>query len=271
VDPVVEASIDALEQTWGSLAAVLEDLSPEEWSRPTGCPSWDVKDNVSHISGLEHHLLGEPGPAHELPEGLPHLAGGIGRFMEIAVDYRRSWPPEAVLDDFRDVTARRLAALRTSDLDPDQIVATPLGREMPVREAMRIRTFDCYAHEQDIRRATGRPGNLDGPAAALARRMLVRAWAGLVSSELGLAQSDVVLELDGESHPLTHRGHPPHEAGPSGETDRRQAASQLRICTTFENALALGCGRTDARPDRVTVVGDGKLFGLLLPRLAFTP
>jgi hypothetical protein len=28
---------------------------------------------------------------------------------------------------------------------------------------MHIRIFDCWVHEQDMRRATGRPGHLTGP------------------------------------------------------------------------------------------------------------
>ena len=33
---------------------------------------------------------------------------------------------------------------------------------------MRIRVFDCWLHEQDIRDAVGRPGGEDGPAASVA-------------------------------------------------------------------------------------------------------
>ncbi len=54
---------------------------------------------------------------------------------------------------------------------------TPFGVEMPYRALMEIRVFDAFAHEQDIRRATGRNGNLTGPAAAIAPRQMVAIWS----------------------------------------------------------------------------------------------
>ena len=44
---------------------------------------------------------------------------------------------------------------------------TPAGQDTYGR-FMRIRVFDCWLHEQDIRDAVGRPGGEDGPAAELA-------------------------------------------------------------------------------------------------------
>ena len=40
---------------------------------------------------------------------------------------------------------------------------TPAGPDTYGR-FMRVRIFDCWMHEQDIRRAVGRPGHVEGPA-----------------------------------------------------------------------------------------------------------
>src|ERR1700683_3458764 len=56
-------ALAALEQTWDSSAAVCRDLSASDWARPTGCPGWDVKDQLSHLIGIERSIMGDPAPA----------------------------------------------------------------------------------------------------------------------------------------------------------------------------------------------------------------
>src|SRR3954463_15737526 len=123
--PSVSPSIDNLEETWASLDALLASLSEEEWKRPTGCPGWTVQDNVSHLVDYESRLLGRPAP--ERPDNATtataeHIKNDMGRGNEIGVDPRRSRTGEQVLDEFRDVTAERiatLARLTTEELDAE--------------------------------------------------------------------------------------------------------------------------------------------------------
>ena len=61
-----EPAIDLLESVWGSIARLGADLTAEQWDTPTECPGWSVRDQVSHIIGLERMLAGldiEP-PGH---------------------------------------------------------------------------------------------------------------------------------------------------------------------------------------------------------------
>ncbi len=44
---------NALAETWGALAEVCFELSEPEWALPTECPGWDVKDQLSHLIGIE--------------------------------------------------------------------------------------------------------------------------------------------------------------------------------------------------------------------------
>ncbi len=259
MDATVAANIDALEQTWCSLGDVLEDLGADQWSLPTGCPGWSVQDNVSHIIGLEHHIIGDPPPDHELP-GLDHIRDDVGRFMEVPVDFRRGWPPDKVLTEYREITADRLVALREDSIPADMVLPTPFGGELPYRQLLALRVFDCYAHEQDVRRATDHRGNLTGPAAVIGRRQLVMAWGELVRRTPALDGVKVVLEIDGEDNSLSTEVGDPHPA-----------LTELRLRTSFENALALGCGRTDGASDQVVVIGNESLFKALIPSLGFTP
>ena len=53
---------NALAETWGALAEVCSELSETEWALPTECPGWDVKDQLSHLIGIERAIMGEPVP-----------------------------------------------------------------------------------------------------------------------------------------------------------------------------------------------------------------
>jgi uncharacterized protein (TIGR03083 family) len=90
----------------------------------------------------------------------------IGENNEVWVDYMRAWPQEKVMDAYREVTSQRIAALESlSDEDLAAESWTPVGPGT-VRDLVAVRIMDCWVHEQDIRRAVGKPGGLEGPVAA---------------------------------------------------------------------------------------------------------
>jgi uncharacterized protein (TIGR03083 family) len=63
-----------------------------------------------------------------------------------------------MLERFRDVTSRRLSALADmTQADFDAPSWTPAGPNETYGRFMRIRHFDCYMHEHDMREALGRP------------------------------------------------------------------------------------------------------------------
>jgi len=101
------------------------------------------------------------GPEHQAVEK-PWIKNPPGATNEVQVDYRRSWPPQKVLDEFREVYAERLKSFEGADLDAESW--TPIGPGK-VRDLLAIRVMDCWVHEQDIRRAVGKAGHLDGPLA----------------------------------------------------------------------------------------------------------
>ena len=69
---VGEAAREALAETWGSLADACHELSSTEWALPTECPGWDVKDQLSHLIGIERSIMGEAAPVWDSPLG-PHV------------------------------------------------------------------------------------------------------------------------------------------------------------------------------------------------------
>ena len=161
-----EENTAAFEQTVRAVIGLAEEFTEAEWELPTDCPGWTVKDMVSHLVGAEELFLGDPLPAHDLPD-LPHVQNELGRMVELGVDVRRPLPGARVLDQLKAVLERRLAML--AEVDPAAEAPQPDGRPGDYTRLMMFRAFDCWIHEQDIRRATGRPGGLDAPAAAATR------------------------------------------------------------------------------------------------------
>ena len=148
--------VDKLERVWGSIAALCEPFSEREWKLATDCPKWSVQDHVAHVVGTESRLAGRPVPDHT-PQDMAHVHNDIGRGNEIWVDFLRSRAGAEVLAAFREVTAARLQRLRGMSADDfSEPTQTPVGPGT-VRDFMVIRIFDCWVHEQDVRRAVGPP------------------------------------------------------------------------------------------------------------------
>lgn len=262
----LEDYVAALEATWHGLASACQGLSEPEWLGVTDLPGWTVKDVVSHVVGGERLLLGEPFPDHTLPDDLPHVRNDFGRFMEVAVDVRRRRPGAEVLAELREVTARRLDALRALppeavDEDTDWLG----GSRVPLRHALGIRVFDCWAHEQDVRRAVHRPGGLDSPAALLS---LDRILAGLARIDLPAAK--------GRSMLVTTTGAVETAAtvvfgGEGSGGEHREP--DVRVTVDFETFVRIVCGRIgyDSFASTVAVAGDEALGEEILRNAVLTP
>lgn len=161
-----QAVVDALEEIWASTVTACRGLAPEDWQAPTDCPGWMVRDHLSHVIGTERMLLGDaaPPPVDPLPE---YVHNRIGEMNEPWVAERRRRPGDELVAEFSAVTARRLAELRGFGSERFDLVGwSPIG-DVPYRQFMEIRAFDCWIHEQDIRRALGRPGGRGGAGEAL--------------------------------------------------------------------------------------------------------
>jgi uncharacterized protein (TIGR03083 family) len=156
-----EPVVDELTEVWASVVEACEQLDDGLWDRQTDCPGWSVKDNLSHLIGIERMLLGDPAPP-ALTEVPPHVRNPFGELNEAWVEARRTVPGAEVLAEFVDTTNRRIDALSAMTPEQFDVVGwSPVG-DVPYREFMVTRILDTWAHEQDIRRALGRPGGRNG-------------------------------------------------------------------------------------------------------------
>ncbi|WP_419918259.1 maleylpyruvate isomerase family mycothiol-dependent enzyme [Candidatus Poriferisocius sp.] len=260
-DPVIEL----LESVWDSIAGLGADLSDEQWDTPTECPGWSVRDQVSHIIGTELMLAGmktEP-PAGE--GGLNDIAA----FNEAQIAPRRSRPGPEVLAEMVDICGRRLEMLRIMPAEKwDEMGFTPIGKA-PYRTFMHIRVFDCWAHEQDMRRALDIPGHLSGPVVQHCLDWHARNMGFVVGKKAGAPEgSNVVFDIDGDA------GSPRGVAVIDGRAKPSAPAPHptVTVHTDVDTYNALCCGRIDPgaalAAGLVTVGGDtelGKQIVLSLP------
>ncbi len=144
-----------LQNEFGALSTLCTPLTGVEWDTPTCLPGWNVRDVLSHVIGTESMLLGEPAPEVDV-SGATHLRNPIAEANEIWVEAQRGLSGPEMLARFADVTGRRLSALGAmTQADFDAPSWTPAGKDETYGRFMRIRHFDCYLHEHDIRFALG--------------------------------------------------------------------------------------------------------------------
>lgn len=187
-DPVVAL----LDQIWSSIEELCATFTPADWQRPTELPGWTVKDQLSHLCGIESRLLGRPQPDPLAQPWPPHIHNELGARNEAQIELRRSWPGEDVLTEFLELTAERLKMLAQMD-DAQMSVETdgPLGK-VRMRDMLAIRAVDCFYHEQDMRIATGRAGAMDTDQAAFVIGRMNLALPMIVAKKAALPDGTTV-------------------------------------------------------------------------------
>jgi uncharacterized protein (TIGR03083 family) len=252
--------VDRLDEVWASIEELGAGLDQAAWDLPTECPGWSVQDQLAHLAHVEGRLLGRPDLDDELPESLPHVRNAFGRINEVFVAARRPWRGADVLAEFQEVTRERIAVLRgctADDFDADSW--TPVGPGT-VRDLLPFRMFDSWVHEQDMRRAVGRPGDLDTPVADTCLGMMAAAMPFVVGKQASapegsvvvfsltapLAREVVVGVVDGRGTLLA--------AAPD-----MPAAPTARLVMSTETFGRLGCGRISG--DDALASGDVTIDG----------
>ena len=262
--------VDKLESVWSSMDQLCRGFSEKEWKTPTDCPGWSVQDHISHIVGTESWLLGRPMPDHK-PRDMSHVKNEVGARNEVAVDWRRPWPGTRVLDEFREVTSERLRLLRASGPDYfDAETETPIGNR-ETRELIRIRIFDSWVHEQDIRRAVSQPGHLEGPGADHSMGRLVMAMPFVFGKKAQAPDgSSVVFDITGGAGrvlAIVVEGKRARELGTV------PAVPTVRLTMDVETFACLSCGRWDPghalSTEKVRIDGDRTLGEKIVHQMNF--
>jgi len=263
--------VDALSEQWAVLDDVLSTVEGDAWITPTALPGWTVRDIVSHIIGTESMLSGLEPPETAIDvHGLLHVRNEIGAYNERWVEGLRAHTGDQILAMFREITSTRQEALSAmTQADFDAPTVTPAGPATYGR-FMRIRLFDCWIHEHDIRDALDVPAGDEGGSRGDLAFQEIAGALGFIVGKLGHAPDGarVTFELSG---PLARTLHVevdgraavvPALSGPATST----IAMDSRLFTR------LACGRTVAA-DHVSefeLGGDTEVGRRILDHLAYT-
>ncbi|MDG9705197.1 maleylpyruvate isomerase family mycothiol-dependent enzyme [Streptomyces sp. DH37] len=270
--PSLQPYADAWAHSIEAISELVSPLVEGEWNRATECPGWSVRDVVSHVIGSECEMLGDPRPIHSLPRDLFHVKDEVSRRVEVQVDVRRCHTAPEMTSELEYTIIRRSRQLRNEKRDPSAKVVDPLGRETTLEQALRIRAFDVWVHEQDLRRALGQPGNLDSPGAHVARDVLLDALPKVVAKDAAAPpNSAVVLDVSG---PLEFMRTVRVDAEGRGTVDASVSLGPaVTLAMDWETYVRLACGRV--RPaavrENLKAEGDQALADAILAHFAVTP
>lgn len=255
----VYRTVAAWRQSLESILAIGPELTDPEWAAPTECPDWTVKDIFAHLIGGERWMAeGHPPPSEEFAE-----------WAAAPVRERRHLPAAKVLVELRQAYEWRRMQLESDPIDPEQPAHMATGQPMPLARLLEVRALDVWVHEQDIRRAVGKPGNLDSAAAAIAGELFVAALPRIVAkaakappgaavrlTTTGEVEMDVVVEVNSDGR------------GALVSPDRPVTT---HATLSWEAYTRLSCGRGSRDDYEVTVVGDRRLADRVLANLTITP
>lgn len=248
-------TIDKLAECFEALSALGAQLTEADWKTATDCPGWTVQDNLSHLVGIERVLQGLPGTTHQSGPR-DHVKNPIGAANENEIDARRNLTGAQVLTEWNEIASARLATLRGAGDDYfDAPAMTPTGPGT-VADFLHIRVLDCWVHEQDMRRAVGRPGHLGGPAAEHTVDRLIRTIPIVVGKRAGTADGQsVVIDITGD---VTRHLVCTVADGRASLVSTEPEAPLARITMDVETFVVLATGRRTAEQmdSRITYSGD---------------
>ncbi len=258
-------------ETWrtccADLVALGRGLDADEWDRPSGLPGWTVADVYAHTAHLEAVLAGTPHEEVELPDS-PHARGAAGLYTEQGVHARRGQAREQLLDELEAAVEQRTRLLHDDPPTDGRAKADGAPGDWDWDTLLSNRVVDVWMHEQDVRRAVGRPGGMDSPGARHVVGAFLRGMPIVLGKRVGLGDDQTVV-LD-----LVDAGTLVPFAVEDGKVRMQDAApgsptTQLRM--TAETFTVLCGGRHDPADVQVEVLGDVDLASRILPAMALTP
>jgi uncharacterized protein (TIGR03083 family) len=265
--------LNGLFGVWDSLDTLLDGLPQAEWQAATPLPGWCVQAVVSHIIGTESFVDGIPAPEPDIDvKALDHVRNDVGAMNECWVRHLGGQSGESVLQRYRAVTEGRRKVLQAmSEEDWNAETLTPAGPDSYGR-FMRIRVFDCWMHEQDIRLAIGRPSSdaeLEGSASRLSLDEIA-ATLGFVVGKLAKAPDGSHIEFD-LTGPLARsiRVNVDGRAQVVADFGGQEPTATVRVDALQFTRLAGGRPMCPARPQDVEFGGDQAVAARIVERLNF--
>src|ERR1700729_1000802 len=140
-----EPLVEQLGRAFDAVAGLVSNIRADQWSAPTPCTDWTVRQVVNHLIGMNRVfaalLAGQPPPPRP------------------PADHTEDDPAGA----YRDSAAALLAAFGRPGV-LERAYPGPLGTATGA-ERLKIRLYDLLAHAWGLAQATGQPAELPGDVA----------------------------------------------------------------------------------------------------------
>ncbi|MGZ4596476.1 MAG: maleylpyruvate isomerase family mycothiol-dependent enzyme [Actinomycetes bacterium] len=149
------------------IAQVLRRLSPDDWSRSTDCPGWDVRALATHVLGMAEMAASVRESIRQLRAATRRGGVLIDALTALQVDERRSLSPAEVVERLSAVAPRAVRGRRRT---PGFVRRRPMPQRQQVGGELEAWTFgylvdtiltrDTWMHRVDLAHATGQPMEL---------------------------------------------------------------------------------------------------------------
>lgn len=253
--------LESLVSAWKSSAADTISLLREldDYAVPTDLPGWNVHDIVAHLAHLETVL------AHGEKTGFSSPVV-TSDYTQVGVDERKDVPTTDLINELEAAVDHRVE---------NEVLGSP-AEKMPTapgnsgwtwETTLRNRVIDMWVHEQDIRRAVNKPGNLGSPGALITSATFASGMGFVLGKKVGAKPGTVVRWVVNGEIPLDFA----FRVDDDGKARPTDAEATATLTMTTEEFTVLGAGRQSPDKLSVAISGDTELGKRVLTQMAVTP
>jgi uncharacterized protein (TIGR03083 family) len=265
----IDTVVAALTDEWTVLDELVTSLTDAQWHTASVLPGWTVADIIAHVIGTESMLAGRDVDTVADVSSLDHVRNPIGEFNEHWIEHFRGSSRAEVMAALREIVDVRAESLRSmTQADFDAETATPAGPDTYGR-FMRIRVFDCWIHEIDIRDSTDGSTPSHPGAAEIALSEIAASLPFVIGKKArtpegtslllrigGVAARDIRIVVEERAREVAEL--------PGGD----DSADVVLTMDVVDLARLVG-GRTSAEPSRVVVDGEEAIGRAIVENLAY--
>jgi uncharacterized protein (TIGR03083 family) len=135
---MASAAIESLRAERDVLLDIAAQLTDADWGSESGCAGWSVQDLVAHLGSL-YWLVVDPSVLPDTADLPTEVA------QDRAVESRRSWTSDRVIDDYATVSAKALDALEELETQDFELPLGDLGT-YHASKLVNAYAFDHYTH-----------------------------------------------------------------------------------------------------------------------------
>ncbi|RDI30726.1 maleylpyruvate isomerase family mycothiol-dependent enzyme [Lentzea flaviverrucosa] len=175
------------------VTALLSGLAPQDWDKPTDCPSWDVRAMATHMLGMAEMSASMIESVRQAKAAQARGGVFIDDLTAVQVEERAGLTPAAVVARFAEVAPRAVKGRR-------RVPRFVRGRKMPGTQRVNgrdeawtlgflndvIMTRDPWMHRSDLALATGAPMVLTAEHDGVLVDDVVREWFERLGSPVRL-------------------------------------------------------------------------------------